>query len=67
MKELNGIKIDTWHGEEIEPGKYGADAFFSPYDGYRGNIYNENGEVIGDYHTWDSCAIERVFRIDWNE
>lgn len=59
------MKIDMWYGDKFESGKYGADAYFTPENGYRGNIYNENGKMIGDYHTDDSTKIEKCFLIDW--
>ena len=60
------MAIDMWYGDEFESGKYGADAYFTPSNGYRGNIYDENGKVIGDYHTDDSVKIQKLFRIEWN-
>ena len=40
------MKIDMWYGDEFERGKYGADAYFTPGagNGYRGNIYDDNGK-----------------------
>ena len=62
------MKIDMWYGDEFERGKYGADAYFTPGtgNGYRGNIYDDNGKMIGDYHTDDSTKIEKWFLIKWN-
>ena len=72
MTEQN--EIDMWHGEKFAPKKYGADATFYPHGSfgysYRGNIYDENGNAIGDYATNDSCWIEENFLDDrgkWNE
>ena len=55
------MKIDMWYGDEFEKGKYGADAYFTPGNGYSGNIYDSNGKMIGDYHTNDSTKIEKWF------
>ena len=60
------MKIDMWYNDEFESGKYRADAYFTPGNGYSGNIYNEQGKMIGDYHTDDSTKIEKLFLISWN-
>lgn len=60
------MKIDMWYGDEFECGKYGADAYFTPGNGYHGNIYDGNGKMIGDYRTADSTKIEKCFLIKWN-
>ena len=60
------MKIDMWYGDKFKSGKYGADAYFTPGNGYRGNIYDATGKMIGDYHTWDSVKIQNYFLIDWN-
>ena len=66
--ELSGLNIDMWYGDKFEPMKYGADAYFSDMDCvYRGNIYDDNGKIIGDYSADDSVAIEKNFKIDWGE
>ena len=55
-------KIDMWYGDVFYPKKYHADSFFYPSDAvYRGNIYNDNGQFIGDYTTNDSVWIENNF------
>lgn len=59
--------IDMWYGDKFESGKYGADAYFTPGNGYSGNIYNSEGKAIGDYHTDDSIKISKWFLIKWNE
>lgn len=53
------MKIDLWYpGEQI----VGADFTFYPNDcEYRGNLYNENGKIVGDYTAKDSVKIERRF------
>jgi hypothetical protein len=66
--ELSGLNIDMWYGDKFEPMKYGADAYFSDMDCvYYGNIYDDNGKIIGDYSADDSVAIEKNFKIDWGE
>lgn len=65
------IKIDMWHGDKFEPGKFRADAVFYPHGSfgycYRGNIYNDAGEIIGDYAANDSTVIQEHFVIDFGE
>ena len=53
------MKIDIWYdGEEI----FAADCTFYPNDGiYRGNLYNADGRMIGDYSSTDSVEIEERF------
>ena len=53
------MKIDIWYpGETIAA----ADCFFYPNEGiYRGNLYNAEGRIIGDYSSRDSVAIENRF------
>lgn len=60
--------IDLWYGDKHKPKKYAADAFFNDTDGtYYGNIYTDEGKIIGDYHaqTWEYA--DRNFRINWNQ
>lgn len=63
-------QIDMWYGDEFVPMKYHADASFYPHGsfghGYRGNIYDDTGKIIGDYATNDSVWIEKNFKIEWN-
>jgi hypothetical protein len=61
------MKIDIWYKDKykFEKKKFGADAFFTPYNGYSGNIYDENGKAIGDYHTQDSTEIPKYFLMEW--
>lgn len=59
-------QIDMWYGDVFDPKKHTIDCFFSDCDCvYRGNIYNENGKVIGDYQSPDSCWIQRFFNINF--
>lgn len=53
------MKIDLWYkGEKI----HGADCYFYPNDGvYRGNLYNADWKIIGDYTSKDSTEIEKRF------
>jgi hypothetical protein len=68
-KQHDMIKIDMWYKDQykFKKRKYGADAFFTPGNGYSGNIYNEEGKPIGDYHTDDSIEADEMFLIDWKE
>ena len=51
--------IDIWYkGEEISA----ANCFFYPESGeYRGNLFNAQGRIIGDFTSRDSVAIEKRF------
>lgn len=53
------MKIDIWRkGEQIAS----ADAYFYPNAGiYRGNLYNKDGKIIGDYSANSSIEIEKRF------
>jgi len=53
------MKIDFWYpGEKIAA----ADCFFYPNDGeYRGNVYNAEGKMVGDFTSRNSVEIEHRF------
>lgn len=59
------MKIDLWYGHEFKKGKYRANAFFTPGNGYSGNIFDETGKPIGDYRTRNSVEIPKYFRMEW--
>lgn len=53
------MKVDIWYRGERA---HSADAFFYPNEGiYRGNLYNADGKMIGDYSSRDSVEIEKRF------
>lgn len=53
--------IDFWYGD-TKKDVAGASCTFYPNAGeYRGNLYDEHGETIGDYTSRDSVEIERHF------
>ena len=55
------MKFDFWY-ENTKKDIARMDVFFYPDDGhYRGNLYNKNGDMIGDYVTTDSVEIENMF------
>ena len=53
------MKVDIWYpGEEIAF----ADCSFADCDCvYRGNLYNAQGRIIGDYSSNNSAEIEKRF------
>jgi hypothetical protein len=53
-----------WYGDRFKKKIYGADAFFTPSNGYSGNIYDNNRKPIGDYMTQDSTELEQYFLIE---
>lgn len=56
------LKIDYWHKDGRENPAVYADCTFYPNDGiYRGNVYDANGNMIGDYTSDDSIEIEKRF------
>lgn len=63
------ILVDMWFGDKFKPKKYYADVVFYPHGSfgysYRGNIYNDQGKVIGDYEANNSKVIEDNFIINW--
>ncbi len=60
------LKVDMWYKDMFIKKKYRADAHFNGLDStYAGNIYNEDGKVIGDYISDDSIEIESAFIIQW--
>lgn len=60
------MKLDFWYGNVLADVAY-VDCFFSDIDCvYRGNMYNKNGKIIGDYETPDSVKVEKTFNYDFN-
>lgn len=55
------MNIDFWYGNTLEDVKR-IDIFFSDVDFiYRGNMYDANGKIIGDYSCKDSVKISETF------
>ena len=68
VNSIPGLDIDMWYGDEFEPMKYGADAYFNDLSAtYWGWIYDDSGKRIGDYTADDSLVISDNFMIDWGE
>ena len=62
--DFDDISIDMWYGDEFEPHKYGADAWFNDMGGsYSGWIYDNNGKKIGDYTAYDSSRNRTYFAV----
>lgn len=60
------ILVDMWYGDKFKAKKYYADVVFYPEEhSYRGNIYSEQGKIIGDYVANSSKAVEENFIINW--
>ena len=56
------MKIDMWYDNKFSD-IAAIDCFFSDCDCvYRGNLYDANGKMIGDYSTTNSVEIERRFK-----
>ena len=54
------MKIDYWYNDGRRAAY--ADCYFYPNDGvYRGNVYDINGDMIGDYTANNSIEIEKRF------
>ena len=61
----NKINIDFWYGDTLQDVK-SIDCFFSDTDCiYRGNMYNADRKIIGDYSCADSVTIEKVFKVSF--
>ena len=65
---MSKVNIDMWYGDNaIDADK--IDISFCDLDCiYRGNI-RKSGKIIGDYSTYDSCALEDAFpqlTFNWN-
>lgn len=55
------MNIDFWYGNTLEDVKR-IDVFFSDVDFiYRGDMYDVNGKIIGDYSCKDSVKISKTF------
>ena len=56
------LKIDYWYKDGRENPAVYATATFYPNDGiWRGNVYDANGNIIGDYVSDNSVEIEKRF------
>lgn len=56
------MKIDYWYKDGRKNPAVYADCTFYPNEGiYRGNVYDAEGNVIGDYTSADSVEIEKRF------
>ena len=56
------MKIDYWYKNGRENPAVYADCYFYPNEGiYRGNVYDANGNMVGDYTAKDSVEIEKRF------
>lgn len=68
---MKNIDIDYWSGEKHERKKYVADVSFYPHGSfgycYRGNIYNNRGDAIGDYATNEFAEIKKNFIIEGDD
>lgn len=54
------MTIDYWYNDNRRA--VYADCFFYPNEGvYRGNVYDSDGNMIGDYTSRDSVEIEKHF------
>lgn len=55
------MRIDMWYGDDKSKIAF-VDVFFSDIDCiYRGNVYDDNKRIIGDYSSDDSTEIEQAF------
>ena len=59
MIDINGVLFDFWYGDSLDDVTK-ADCSFCPGSIYRGNIW-KGSEIIGDYESQDSIAIESIF------
>ena len=63
--DLIYIIPDFWYGNNKEDVKR-IDCFFFDTDCvYRGNMYDEDGKIIGDFLTDDSSSIEKYFGVSF--
>lgn len=55
------IKFDFWYNDTKKDIVY-IDCLFYPNTGeYRGNMYNKDLKIIGDYTTKNSSELEKMF------
>lgn len=56
------MKIDYWYNDGRKTPAVYATCTFYPNEGiYRGNVFDANGNMIGDYTSNDSLEIEKRF------
>lgn len=57
------MKFDFWYGNTLKDVKR-IDCSFSDCDCvYRGNMWDKDGKIIGDYETADSTEVEKTFNV----
>lgn len=54
------MTIDFWYGGTKADIAAGTATFYPNEGIYRGNLYNANGDIIGDYSTTESAEIETL-------
>lgn len=60
------MKTDFWYNDSLKDVAK-IDCSFSDCDCvYRGNMWNKDGKMIGDYETADSTEIEKIFKVKFN-
>lgn len=55
------IKIDMWDGHNEKEIAAASVSFYPNAGIYRGNVYDKNGDFIGDFSSLDSVEIENRF------
>ena len=52
---------DFWYGDSQKDVAFATCTFYPNNGEYRGNLFDKNGRIIGDYTSRDSVEIERRF------
>ena len=57
------MRLDFWYGDSLKDVAK-VNCNFNDCDcEWRGQMFNTNGDIIGDYSTSDSSEIEKIFNV----
>ena len=60
------MKIDLWYGDKILDVAFVSCSFSDCDCIYRGNLFDKDKRIIGDYSTHDSVEIEKQFNYQFD-
>ena len=60
------MKIDLWYGDKISDVAFISCSFSDCDCIYRGNLFDKDKRIIGDYSTHDSVEIEKQFNYQFD-
>ena len=65
MSKKPDLHIDFWYDDTFSDIAFITCQFYDLDCIYRGNIFNSDKKIIGDYHATNSTLIQRAFNYDF--